>query len=189
TTSPETCSSPRCRRHRPSPSVESSEPSGRYRRGRVGAPLFSCTEKQSASTRFSSAGAPSSASSPPPAFAVRSALHRACAPFLPPARPLGPRRLRLPVTERIRADGVVHHPLDEADVLQALATFREEGVDSIAISFINAYADPRHELDAERVLRTAGFTGDISLSHRVSGEYREYERTSTTVIDPYVPPP
>src|SRR5262249_38449191 len=76
----------------------------------------------------------------------------------------------------------------EADVLQALATFREEGVDSIAISFINAYADPRHELDAERVLRAAGFTGDISLSHRVSGEYREYERTSTTVIDAYVRP-
>src|SRR5262245_3224763 len=108
--------------------------------------------------------------------------------FPPPAQPLVPRRLRLPVTERIRADGVVHHPLDEADVLQALATFREEGVDSIAISFINAYADPRHELDAERVLRPAGFTGDISLSHRVSGEYREYERTSTTVIDAYVRP-
>jgi N-methylhydantoinase A len=108
--------------------------------------------------------------------------------FPPPARPLVPRRLRLPVTERIRADGVVHQPLDEDDVLRALATFRKDGVDSIAISFINAYANPRHELDAERVLRDAGFTGDISLSHRVSGEYREYERTSTTVIDAYVRP-
>jgi N-methylhydantoinase A len=108
--------------------------------------------------------------------------------FPPPARPLVPRRLRLPVSERIRADGVVHEPLGEDDVLQALATFREEGVGSIAISFINAYANPRHELDAERVLRDAGFEGDISLSHRVSGEYREYERTSTTVIDAYVRP-
>jgi len=108
--------------------------------------------------------------------------------FPPAARPLVPRRLRLPVTERIRADGAVHQPLDEDDVLQAAATFREDGVGSIAISFINAYANPRHELDAERGLRAAGFTGDISLSHRVSGEYREYERTSTTVIDAYVRP-
>jgi N-methylhydantoinase A len=108
--------------------------------------------------------------------------------FPTPARPLVPRRLRLPVTERVRADGVVHQPLDEDDVLQALSTFRDEGVGSIAISFINAYANPRHELAAERVLREAGFTGDVSLSHRVSGEYREYERTSTTVIDAYVRP-
>jgi N-methylhydantoinase A len=108
--------------------------------------------------------------------------------FPPPARPLVPRRLRLPVTERIRADGVVHEPLDERDVLQAAATFSEEGVDSIAVSFINAYANSGHELDAEHALRAAGFAGDISLSHRVSGEYREYERTSTTVIDAYVRP-
>jgi N-methylhydantoinase A len=108
--------------------------------------------------------------------------------FPPPARPLVPRRLRLPVTERMRADGAVHEPLDEDDVLRAAAAFDEEGVGSIAVSFINAYANPRHELDAERALRDAGFRGDVSLSHRVSGEYREYERTSTTVIDAYVRP-
>src|SRR5689334_11421473 len=51
---------------------------------------------------------------------------------------------------------------------------------------MNAYANPAHELEAERLLRDAGFTGDISLSHRVSGEYREYERTCTTVIDAFV---
>src|SRR5262249_58175318 len=56
--------------------------------------------------------------------------------FPPPARPLVPRRLRLPVTERIRADGVVHHPLDEADVLQALATFPPDAPNSIPFSFI-----------------------------------------------------
>jgi N-methylhydantoinase A len=108
--------------------------------------------------------------------------------FPPPARPLVPRRLRLPVTERIRADGAVHAALVEDDVRQALATFGDEGVESVAVSFINAYANPAHELEAERVLRGAGFDGEISLSHRVSGEYREYERTSTTVIDAYVRP-
>jgi N-methylhydantoinase A len=108
--------------------------------------------------------------------------------FPAPARPLVPRRLRLPVTERLRADGAVHVPLEEEDVRGAVATFIEEGVDSVAVSFINAYANPEHELAAERTIRGAGFTGDISLSHRVSGEYREYERTSTTVIDAYVRP-
>src|SRR5581483_6706135 len=48
------------------------------------------------------------------------------------------------------------------------------------------YANPLHELQAERLLREAGFKGDVSLSHRVSGEYREYERTCTTVIDAFV---
>jgi N-methylhydantoinase A len=108
--------------------------------------------------------------------------------FPPPARPLVRRRLRLPVTERIRADGVVHAPLDEDDVRLAVGALVEEGVESIAVSFVNSYANPEHELAAERVIRAAGFAGDVSLSHRVSGEYREYERTSTTVIDAYVRP-
>jgi N-methylhydantoinase A len=108
--------------------------------------------------------------------------------FPPPARPLVPRRLRQPVTERIRADGALHATLEENDVRDALAVFDDEGVESIAVSFINAYANPAHELAVEQVLRDAGFAGEISLSHRVSGEYREYERTSTTVIDAYVRP-
>ena len=58
----------------------------------------------------------------------------------------------------------------------------------IAVAFVNSYANPAHELAAERLLRALGFTGDISLSHEVSGEYREYERTSTTVVDAYVRP-
>ena len=108
--------------------------------------------------------------------------------FPAPTRPLVPRRLRRPVTERIRADGGVHTPLDEEDIRRAVAALGEAGVASIAVSFINAYANPDHELAAERMLRSAGFDGDVSLSHRVSGEYREYERTSTTVIDAYVRP-
>ena len=108
--------------------------------------------------------------------------------FPAPTRPLVPRRLRLPVTERVRADGGVQTPLDEEDIRRAVAALGEAGVASIAVSFINAYANPDHELAAERMLRSAGFDGDVSLSHRVSGEYREYERTSTTVIDAYVRP-
>jgi N-methylhydantoinase A len=102
--------------------------------------------------------------------------------------PLVPRRLRIPITERMRADGTVHVPFAEADVEAALEQFRADGVECIAVVFINAYANAEHELQAEAVLRRSGFDGPISLSHRVSGEYREYERTCTTVIDAYVRP-
>src|SRR3954468_20224616 len=106
--------------------------------------------------------------------------------FWSPPAPLVPRRLRRPVGGRMRADGVAHAPLDAADVEAALAVFRAEGVDAVAVAFMNAYANPEHELAAERILRAGGFTGEISLSHRVSGEYREYERTCTTVVDAFV---
>lgn len=108
--------------------------------------------------------------------------------FWSPPPPLVPRRLRIPVTERIRADGVVHTPLDKEDVRKAVEVFREEGVACVAITFLNSYANPEHELAAEQALREFGFTGEISLSHQVSGEYREYERTCTTVVDAYVRP-
>ena len=100
--------------------------------------------------------------------------------------PLVPRRLRLPVTGRVRSDGTVHVPFEKQDVLDALEVFTSEGVNSIAAAFMNAYANPAHELAAETVIREAGFDGEISLSHRISREYREYERTSTTVIDAFV---
>jgi N-methylhydantoinase A len=106
--------------------------------------------------------------------------------FWSPPVPLVPRRLRHPVRGRIRADGVVHAPLETDDVRAALERFAAEGVDAVAVAFMNAYANPEHELEAERVLRDGGFAGEISLSHRVSGEYREYERTCTTVVDAFV---
>ena len=105
-----------------------------------------------------------------------------------PDAPLVPRRLRLPITERIRADGQVETPFEGDDVRVAAETFAAEGVDSVAIVFINAYANADHELLAEKALRAHGFEGEISLSHQVSGEYREYERSSTTVVDAYVRP-
>ncbi len=105
--------------------------------------------------------------------------------WTPPA-PIVPRHLRLPVTERMLADGKIHMELNEDDVRQALETFNKEGVDSIAITYLNAYVNPEHELRSEAILRDAGFTGAISVSHQVSGEHREYERTTTTVVDAFV---
>ena len=100
--------------------------------------------------------------------------------------PLVPRRLRLPARGRILADGRELRPLEADDIDDAVERFNAEGVNAVAVAFMNSYANPTHELEAESLLRAAGFEGAVSLSHRVSGEYREYERTSTTVIDAYV---
>ncbi len=100
--------------------------------------------------------------------------------------PLVPRYLRLELDGRILFDGSEHRPLDEAAVPELVERFNAEGVDSLAICFMNAYANPVHELRAAELLRKHGFEGDISLSHQVSREYREYERFSTTAIDAFV---
>ena len=106
----------------------------------------------------------------------------------PPPDPLVRRSLRLPVRGRILASGEVYEPFVESDIADALDVFRAEGVKCVAIAFINSYVNPEHELAAERVLRRLGFTGDVSLSHGISRERGEYERTVTTVVDAFVRP-
>lgn len=102
--------------------------------------------------------------------------------------PLVPRRLRLEADERILHDGTVRRPLDEAACRRAAEKFIAAGVEAVAIVFLNAYCNPQHELAAERIMRDCGFSGGLSVSHRVSGEYGEYERTSTAAIDAFVRP-
>lgn len=103
----------------------------------------------------------------------------------PPA-PLVPRELRIPIRERTRSDGSIHLELAEEDIEAAVEVFALEGVEAVAVAFINSYSNPANELAAAEAMRTHGFNGEISLSHQVSREYREFERTSTTVIDAYV---
>jgi N-methylhydantoinase A len=105
-----------------------------------------------------------------------------------PPPPLVPRGLRLEAGGRILADGSVDAPLDLDDVTAAAEAFVAAGVECVAVVFINSHANPEQELAAGEALREAGFTGEIALSHRVTGEYSEYERTSTTVVDAYVRP-
>jgi N-methylhydantoinase A len=108
--------------------------------------------------------------------------------FWQPPPLLVPRYLRLPIGGRLRADGQIHEPLAEDDVRNAVETFLAEDVATVAVTFMNAYANPAHEKRAAEILREEGFKGDISVSHQVSREYREYERSTTTVIDAYVRP-
>lgn len=106
--------------------------------------------------------------------------------FWQPPPPLVPRDLRLTVRQRMAWDGSVVTPLVDDDVRAACATLREAGVDGVAVVYLHAYANPEHELRTEALLRECGFAGAISLSHRVSGEYRDFERASTTTIDAFV---
>jgi len=106
--------------------------------------------------------------------------------FWKQTEPLVPRRLRKQVKERILSSGAEHTPLDDNDAACVIQELIETGVDAIAVCLINAYANPAHELKLEALIRQVGFQGGISLSHKVSGEYREYERTSTTCIDAFV---
>jgi N-methylhydantoinase A len=107
--------------------------------------------------------------------------------FKTPA-PLVARPLRIGVEERTLADGSVRTPLSAEDVRAAAEVFAREGVECVAIVFLNAHRNPAHEIEAAEVLRDAGFGGPVSLSHQVTGQYREFERASTTVIDAYVRP-
>ncbi|MBN8818521.1 MAG: hydantoinase/oxoprolinase family protein [Sphingomonas sp.] len=102
--------------------------------------------------------------------------------------PLVARRLRLGVPERMAATGRVLLPLDESAVRAAAATFRAEGIRSVAVAFLHAYANPAHEQHAARILAEEMPGVSLSLSSEVSPEMREYERFSTTVANAYVQP-
>ena len=106
--------------------------------------------------------------------------------FWQPAPPLVPRYLRLEVEERMMANGNVRTPINIDQLKKACHKLIEEEVSSVAIALINSYTNKDHEVVFEKTLREAGYKGQISLSYLVSGEYREYERTTTTVIDAFV---
>jgi len=108
--------------------------------------------------------------------------------FWTPPEPLVPRRRRFEVDERVLADGTVLTPLNPEAIDPVYAQIAAEEVDAVAICFINSYINDTHEREAVERLRELGFEGSISVSHEVSREHREYERTSTTTVDAYVRP-
>ena len=103
-------------------------------------------------------------------------------------QPLVSREYRLEVRERLNERGEVIMPLEEEDVLAAVRSFRESGIDSIAVCFLHAYANPAHELQAGEIINQAYPEAAVSLSHQLAREWREYERTSTSVINAYIAP-
>jgi N-methylhydantoinase A/oxoprolinase/acetone carboxylase beta subunit len=106
--------------------------------------------------------------------------------FVEDRRPVVDPSLVFGVRERMGADGVPVEPVD----VQALAVLAERlqtsAVESVAVCLLHSYANPAHELAVAGALEAAGL--EVSASHRVLPEYREYERWSTTVVNAYVTP-
>jgi N-methylhydantoinase A len=102
--------------------------------------------------------------------------------------PLVPRRLRVEVDERVRYDGSVEQPLDEAGVRAAAQKFREMGVEAIAVCFLHAYANPAHEERAAAILREAAPDLTVSASADVFPNMREFERWTTTTVNAFTQP-
>ncbi|MCQ8831282.1 hydantoinase/oxoprolinase family protein [Streptomyces malaysiensis] len=100
--------------------------------------------------------------------------------------PLVPRWLRFDVPERILADGSVLRELDSAYVEQLVTELVDHGVEAIAIAFLHSYKNPQHEEQARRIIERIAPHVRVSISSEVVPEIREYERTSTTVVNAYV---
>jgi len=102
--------------------------------------------------------------------------------------PLSDRYLRKEVKERMLANGDVMTPLDEDSVRRAVGELLELGVTAIAVCLINSYANDEHERRIRDIVSRIAPHIYLTISSSLSREMREYERTSTTVINAYVGP-
>lgn len=102
--------------------------------------------------------------------------------------PFVPRRHRFEAGERIDQAGEVLTELSEEDVRAATREIRDAGIDSIAVSYINAYTNPVHERRTREIIEEVHPEAFVTLSHELTQEYREYERTNTAVLNAYVGP-
>ncbi|MCF1465352.1 hydantoinase/oxoprolinase family protein [Agrobacterium vitis] len=102
--------------------------------------------------------------------------------------PFVPRHLRFEVRERVDASGNVLLPIELNDLREIIRVCTAEDVDAVAILFLHSYANPEHEKVCADILADALPFASICASHEVSKQWREYERTNTTVLNAYVQP-
>jgi N-methylhydantoinase A len=102
--------------------------------------------------------------------------------------PFVPRRLRREVPGRLTQFGDERRPLDLTAVPQIVDDFRAEGVEAVAICLLHSYADPRHEQAVLARVRELWPDVSVVASHQITREWREYERTSTSVLSAYIQP-
>ena len=96
------------------------------------------------------------------------------------------RYLRVEVDERVSARGEIHRPLHESSVVSALESLLSNGIEVLAVCLINSYANPVHELMVKTIVNRLAPALPVCISSEVLPEVKEYERTSTTVINAYV---
>lgn len=103
-------------------------------------------------------------------------------------KPLVPRNLRLEIGERVSAGGAVLERPRQEEVVALVEAMRAQGVRSVAVCFLNAYANSENERAVGAMLREIAPEISVSLSSDVLPQIKEYERTSTTVANAYVKP-
>jgi N-methylhydantoinase A len=102
--------------------------------------------------------------------------------------PFVPRFLRFEVAGRVNFRAEELLPLDTDGVRRVILACRAQGVKAIAVCLLHSYANPAHELECGRIISELAPDIPVTLSHQVTGEWREYERTSTAVLNSYVLP-
>jgi len=107
-------------------------------------------------------------------------------PFFEKPKPLVPREYRFEVTERIDYTGRIVEPLNLREVEDIGVKLKDNGIESVAIVFLHSYINSIHEEMAGDIIKK--YVKYVSLSSKVSSEPREYERTSTTVINALLKP-
>jgi N-methylhydantoinase A len=100
--------------------------------------------------------------------------------------PLVPRERRFGLAERLDSDGRVLLSPSEKEITRAVRAVRRSGAESVAVCFLFSFINPEHERAVARALSAAGFP--VSASHEILPEHREFERTSTTVVNAYLVP-
>ncbi|MCL4516679.1 MAG: hydantoinase/oxoprolinase family protein [Firmicutes bacterium] len=103
-------------------------------------------------------------------------------------KPFVPRYLRFEIEERINYKGEVLKPLKEEEIHRAIQRLRAEGVEAVAICFLHSYVNPAHERRCAEIVRAEWPEVALTVSHEITREWREYERTSTAVLNSYVMP-
>jgi N-methylhydantoinase A len=106
--------------------------------------------------------------------------------FLQKAEPLAPSARRFGANERLAADGSIVQALTPAEIRRLLRQIKKVNPDSVALCLLFSFRNPQHEKRIASTLRSAGYA--VSVSHEILPEFREYERTSTTVINAYLVP-
>jgi N-methylhydantoinase A len=107
---------------------------------------------------------------------------------LPPPEQLVPRKLRLGVRERMRADGRVETPLDQDSLNRAMAALERERVEAVAVCYLHSWRDPSHEYATRDAVKRALPGAYVALSADVLPQIKEFERVSTTIVNAYVGP-
>jgi N-methylhydantoinase A len=98
------------------------------------------------------------------------------------------RRFRFGIQERVNSKGEILVELNEDQIIGVVNEIKETGIKSVAVVYLHSYANPEHEIKTAELIKKLYPECEISLSHEISPEFREYERTITTVVNAYLKP-